>query len=370
MVQLDNAARWALVILATIATFAALYVGREVFAPLALALVIGVVMSPLSDALERLGLGRLTATLVTLGLALVLVLGLGFLLVPLAQDVLNRMPRIWAELREAADSLQSLLQGLRQASAEVAQAIDPKNGAGNADEAPLTLPRITDALMFAPSVALQLLLFIGTLFFFILSRDEVYRWLGQIFDRVEAPGRFAGRLRRAERRVSRYFVTITLINAGLGLAVAGVLSVVGLPSPLLWGFVAALLNFILYLGPAMLAAALVVAGAVSFDGPTTLLPVAVYLALHVTEGQFVTPALIGRNMALNPLLVFVSLVFWMWMWGPIGGIVAIPLLIWGVAIATPRQVRRRRQAVSLARGVPAVAAAVCPPEDEAAPPAL
>jgi predicted PurR-regulated permease PerM len=93
------------------------------------------------------------------------------------------------------------------------------------------------------------------------------------------------------------------------------------------------MNFILYLGPACVAVALLVAGIVVFDGPTVLLPPALFVGLNLLEGQFVTPMLVGRHMSVNPLLVFLSLVFWLWLWGPLGGFIAIPLLIWSLAIA-------------------------------------
>lgn len=100
-----------------------------------------------------------------------------------------------------------------------------------------------------------------------------------------------------------------------------------------WGLLAFLVNFILYLGPAMLALALLIAGLITFDGAYGLLPAALYLAMNATEGEFVTFVLVGRSMSVNPLLVFFSLVFWLWLWGPVGGFIAIPGLIWFMVVA-------------------------------------
>jgi predicted PurR-regulated permease PerM len=342
MLSIDDASRTATFVIAVIIGFAALDAAEDIFAPMTLALVLGVVLAPLSDGFEKLGLGRVPATLLTIGVGIVALGGLLLFLGPVVQNVLDQAPRIWREMREVVGALQSTIRGLRDMSDEVAQAIDPAAAATGA-AAGTALPRLTDALLFAPALAGQLVLFIGTLFFFILSREELYRWLARVLDQPSERGATARRLRQAERRVSRYFLTISLINTALGVAVAASMQMLGLPSPWLWGFVAALLNYILYLGPALVASGFVVAGIVAFDGFAAALPPLIYVALNLTEGQFVTPALVGRNMEVNPLLVFVSLVFWLWLWGPIGGFVAIPLLIWAIAILTPAE---RRQTIS------------------------
>jgi predicted PurR-regulated permease PerM len=182
--------------------------------------------------------------------------------------------------------------------------------------------------MLAPSLLGQSLTFAGTLFFFLIGRGQIYDFVTQ---RLSAPDRRAvtsNRLRDAEAQVSRYFLTITATNAGLGLATAAALIAIGLPDAALWGALAFALNFIVYLGPAILAIGLVVAGIAVFDGPMVMLPAAAFLALNLIEGQFVTPAIVGNRLAVNPLVVFLSIIFGIWLWGPIGGIVAIPVLLW------------------------------------------
>ena len=139
-------------------------------------------------------------------------------------------------------------------------------------------------------------------------------------------------LDQAERKVAKYFLTITTINGVFGIIVGTVMSLLGVPSPVFWGLLAFLLNFIVYLGPIMLAGTLLITGIVVFDGAYSVLPAAVYMSMNAIEGQFVTPALVGKQMAVSPLLVFLSLTFWLWLWGPIGGIIAIPLMIWTITI--------------------------------------
>lgn len=88
------------------------------------------------------------------------------------------------------------------------------------------------------------------------------------------------------------------------------------------------MNFVLYLGPISFAAMLLLCGLIVFDGAMSFLPALTYMLMNMTEGQFVTPSLIGKQMSVNPLRVFTSLVFWLWLWGPLGGVIAIPMLVW------------------------------------------
>ena len=105
------------------------------------------------------------------------------------------------------------------------------------------------------------------------------------------------------------------------------MALIGLPGAFVWGVVAALANFILYMGPMMVTAGLLIAGLVTFNGLMVLLPPAIFLGLNMLEAQFVTPTFLGKRIAVNPLLIFISLVVWLWLWGPIGGIIAIPVLV-------------------------------------------
>lgn len=210
-------------------------------------------------------------------------------------------------------------------SADVASAIEPDSD-GTSDE-PVTLPSITDALLYAPQFAAQFMIFTGTLYFFLMARNSIYDWVSATFHRFGED-----ELRHAGKQVARYVLTISAINLCFGVLVAIVMQLIGMPSPILWGILAFTLNFILYLGPIVLIGTLVVTGIVMFDGAASFLPAAIYLAMNATEAQFVTPTLVGKSLSVNPLLVFLSLVFWLWLWGPIGGVIAIPLLIWCMTV--------------------------------------
>jgi len=325
------AARIAAVVVGVIALFVALRLAQGVFAPMLLALVVGVVLSPLSGAIDRLGLPQVAGALIGLLVILTVLGGLVLLLEPVVRLALQRVPRLLFELRDTVAALQRAMADLNTMTDEIARAINPNGGDEEASEQ-VSVPRMTDALYYAPAIAAQVMIFVGTLFFFLLSRNDIYQWVADRFPerrRVVT----AWFLKRAERRVSRYFLTITMINAAFGLTVTLALTLLGMPVPMMWGLIAFLLNFLLYLGPATVSIALLLAGTLVFDGPMVFAPAAAFVLLNLMEGQFVTPALVGRQMRVNPLLVFLSLVFWLWLWGPLGGFVAIPLLVWLLALS-------------------------------------
>ncbi len=315
-----------LIILTAIVTLAALHHARDLVAPILGAFLLGIVMTPLSELWDKLRLPASAAAFLSVLLALAVIFVLLLLLEPYVSQAISQGPIIQAELRETVEELRRILRGLEQISDDMAAAIEP-NAAQTTEQEPVALPSLTDALFYAPQFLAQFLIFTGTLYFFLLARDAVYDWLSQ---NIAALGK--SDLRHAAKQVSRYVLTISAINFSFGAVVVMVMQLIGMPSPIVWGLLAFVLNFVLYLGPALLIVMLTVTGIVVFDGALSFLPPAIYIAMNATEAQFVTPTLVGKSLAVNPLLIFLSLVFWLWLWGPIGGIIAIPLLIWTLTV--------------------------------------
>ncbi len=304
-----------------------LQTAEHVMAPLLLALVLGVVISPATDKIEGLGVKRSISAFLALIATLAAIVALGLLLGPVISDAIEMAPRMRGELREIAVSMRPALESVTDLQETIEQTLATGDASSAPKEEPVAVPNLMDAIWYAPGLAAQAMIFIGTFYFFLLSRNDIYRYVHLDDTNVDTAA-----LRRAEGEVSRYFMTITAINATFGCLIGLVMTVLGMPSPVLWGLAAFLVNYVLYLGPAALACALLLAGFIVFDGLASILPAAIYLGLNATEGQFVTPGLVGKHMSINPLLVFVSLVFWLWLWGPLGGIIAIPLLVWGLRI--------------------------------------
>ncbi|TQS70484.1 AI-2E family transporter [Rhodobacteraceae bacterium] len=330
MSRLETLSRIAVVFIGVVALVFALVQVESIFAPMVLALVAGVVLSPVSDMWEKMGFSPVWGALTSLVFALLATMMIVLIFQPLVYQMIDQAPKVWKDLRSAIDGFRDTFQNLNAMSDQISEAVNnPETGTGEkGEQQPVPMPTLSDALMLAPAMFGQFLVFIGTLFFFLLTRGDIYAWAAGHLSEPAERATTAFRLRKAERKVSRYFLTITLINAGLGLATGIVMTILGMPGAMLWGLVAFLINFVLYIGPAALVVALLFAGVAAFDGLYAALPAVCYACLNATEGQFVTPTLVGRNLRLNPLLVFLSLLFGIWLWGPIGGIVAIPLLLW------------------------------------------
>ena len=325
---MERVAQIAAIVTGVVLTVVALDAVASIFVPMVLALVAGVVLSPLSAYWERLGLSTAGGALLSLGLAL-LVLGLVVMLFqPLVAQLIEQAPKVWADMQSNIDTLRRLLANFTRLSQDVTEAMTTGAAPVAPDATGVALPTVADALLLAPAFLGQFAIFAGALFFFMMTRKEIYTWAARHLSAKTDRAQTTFRLLAAEQQVSRYFLAITMVNAVLGAALAIALQIMGMPGALLWGVMAFLLNFIVYLGPAVLVVALLFAGVAAFDGVLSLAPAGLFLLLNGMEGQFVTPAVVGRQMSMNPLLVFVALIFGIWLWGPVGGVVAIPLLVW------------------------------------------
>lgn len=329
-VLLGRAAQISAIVLAVLALCAALEYAQVLLAPVALAFTIGLMLAPLARRVERTGLPpSVSALVVTFTFMFLLVAALVVFSVPL-QTWADRLPLIWAKLqieieawREPIGALSSLREQLKDAM--------------GAEDANLVVEEAADPVsslaIMAPSIVGQFLLFLASLYFFVAARDSIRMAVLTLCIGRRSRWRTARIFRDAERLVSRYLLSITVINAGLGAAVGVAMLAVGMPSPFLWGVLAGVLNYVVYVGPAITAVIIGLVALATFDGTAqVLLPPAVYLFVNFIEAQFVTPTVIGRAMTLNPLVVFLAIAFWLWLWGPVGGFVAVPFLLIGAAI--------------------------------------
>jgi predicted PurR-regulated permease PerM len=131
-----------------------------------------------------------------------------------------------------------------------------------------------------------------------------------------------------QHNISNYLFSVSLINIGLGVVVSGGLYFMGVPNAAMWGMFVAVLNFVPYFGPVAGVMLLAIVGLLTFDTPWNgLLPPAWYLMLHLLEANLITPVLLGRRFTLNPVVIFVSLIFWTWLWGAPGALLSVPILV-------------------------------------------
>jgi predicted PurR-regulated permease PerM len=244
--------------------------------------------------------------------------------VPLAAWI-DRAPAIWESLRlQVADwkSLIESFQGVQKQLSDVmgqAAALTVKVDDSSAVQSMVSL---------GPTIVAELLIFLASVYFFVATRDRFrIAVLSMCFTR-RMRWRFAHFFRDVEVLISRYLATITVINVGLGAVVTIALWLTGMPSPLLWGVLAILLNFVIYIGPALMTLILLSVSLSLYQNAfDILLAPGIYLALHAIESNFITHQVLGATMTMNPFAVFLALAFWIWLWGPIGGFIAVPSLL-------------------------------------------
>jgi predicted PurR-regulated permease PerM len=306
-----------------IAWVAALYFARPILLPATTAVVIGLMLGPLSSRADRAGVPVLVTAIV---LWIVVVLAFYALIMLLGApivDWLGKAPEIGANIKEKLHVLDRPLAAIDS----LRQALMPK---GKEDQGVGIdiLSMVQPTLLFITPAIGQMVIFFGTLFFFLLGRLQLRHVLVVFFDKREARLRMLKIMNDVEHNLTSYLSVVAIINSVVGLAAGLIAYFTGLPNPVAWGVLGFILNFIPYIGALIMELILLALGLVTF--PTlshALIAPALYLAFSTLEGHFITPGIMGRRLTLNPLVVFLSLVFWTWLWGPIGAFLAVPILI-------------------------------------------
>jgi predicted PurR-regulated permease PerM len=169
---------------------------------------------------------------------------------------------------------------------------------------------------------------IGLLFFLVVTGDRLLRRCVSLIPTFSRKRRLVTMAREIERALTKYLSTVTLINIILGICTGIAMKLLGMPNPVLWGVLGGFLNFIPYVGALVCVIVLAVVALIHFDsaGYALLAPLA-YWSLTMIESSFVTPMLLGRRFALSPLVVFLSMIFWGWLWGILGTLLAVPILV-------------------------------------------
>jgi predicted PurR-regulated permease PerM len=205
-------------------------------------------------------------------------------------------------------------------------------GSNNATSPPPNI--VLPAVAFVTPAAGELLLFFGAMVFFLVGQGALRAQFIAMFSVRESKLRALKILNDIEHNLTGYLTVVTMINAALGAIVAIGAWLLGFPSPVIFGVVAAVLNYVPYVGPAVMVVALFGVGLITFPslGHALIAPLA-FVTLTTAEGHFITPTIVGRRLTLNPLLVFLALAFWTWMWGPIGAFLAVPISIIGLVVA-------------------------------------
>jgi predicted PurR-regulated permease PerM len=322
--QLQTVALVGLLVLGVFYTF---YFASAVFIPIALAVLFSLLLAPLVRRLARLGIPE------ALGAALIIALvlaGAAFGILRLAgpaTEWLGQAPYSFARLEQRIRDLRGPVEQVQEATRKVEELADMNDGA----QRPAVVvegPGLAQSLALGTySVLTATAITVVLLYFMLASGDLFLLKLVQVLPRLRDKKLAIEIARRSEREISTYLLTITCVNTVLGLATGIAMHLLAMPNPVLWGVVAAMLNFIPYLGPTMTLAILSFVALLSFDTwGEILLPPLVFLFLTAIEGQLITPLVVGRRLMLNPVVIFIALLVWGWLWGVPGMLMAVPLL--------------------------------------------
>ena len=302
-----------------------LSIGAVVFLPLTCALVLSIVLAPLADRLAGWGLPNLLASFFALIIAAAVLLALLSTMLQPALDTIDQLPTMARRVAQQVSALRGDLSWLSDVNRQLLRLV----GRTPAREVVLAGPSVLEQLAFAtPVLVLEALLTALMSFFMIEARVRMRRRLLSNPAHLESGRKAARMIREVQDLVAAYMATVGLINLGVGVLVGLGAWAFGFEAPVMWGVLAALLNFLPYLGPLAMMGVLALVGLASRDALLTgLLPALFYLGIHTIEANLVTPALLGRRFTLNPVLILVSISYFYWIWGVIGALLAMPILL-------------------------------------------
>jgi len=327
--KLSGAPGFAVKGLFVLALFYTFYFARSLLLPIVLALLLSLILYPAVRALKRLRVPEPAgAALIVAALSGALGLGLYQLFEP-ASEWISTMPRIMGQIERKLVSVRRSVQEVTKAAEKVEALTSGDGQAKRRGEVvarpPSLMSRIwagTQNVLVSAGATLVLL------FFILASGDLFLRKLVRVMPTLTDKKTAVAVARTIQTAIGRYLFTISCINVGLGVLTAAAMQLLGMPNALLWGVMVALFNYVPYIGPAVSGTVLTVVAFLTFDDPgdVVLVPI-VYFTLETIEGQFITPILTGRSLTLNPVMIFLSMLLWGWIWGVIGALMAVPILM-------------------------------------------
>ena len=302
---------------------------RVILVPIVSALVIATMLGPISSRAARHHVPHwLFAALAVALLVVLLNLAIVLLSAPVIEWI-GKAPQIAATIRNKLQILERPIAALHDLQNVISRGQGGDSGLG------INIANfIQSALSLLTPAIGQLVLFFGTLFFFLLAGPGLRAYLVLLSRNRDVRLRTLRILDDIEHNLTRYMGTVTIVNMGVGLITAIAVYLMRFPNPVLWGVLAFVFNYVPYIGPAVMVFVLFSVGLVIFSslGYALIAPF-FFVALTTIEGHFVTPNIVGRNLSLSPLIVFLALAFWTWLWGPIGAFLATPILIIGLVLS-------------------------------------
>ncbi|KXI29502.1 AI-2E family transporter [Paraglaciecola hydrolytica] len=336
----------ALVILAVLALLYTLYLAQTLFIPFVVTLLIALLMSPLVTMLERVHVPRFLSALVLLTMLIAPFSLLGVQLAEPVQKWAKLLPQLSLQFSEQINSLNEAIHGdetTKDVKTEtksgfrlfgwfsdesVEQPKEPEKNIVTERIKQGGMEILVTMLAATPIVIAQILTGLVLILFLLIFGPSLFQAYVDGLAKDHEKRQAISLVGNIQRVLSRYISTISLINLGLGACTALCLQLLGVEDALLWGVLAAMLNFIPYVGSLIGLCILSLAGLTQYGMvPAALVPPLVYLMFNIIESQFVTPTILGKHMRLNPLIVILWLIIWGWLWGAVGVLLAVPLLV-------------------------------------------
>jgi predicted PurR-regulated permease PerM len=307
----------------------ALRAGAEFFLPVTAALVIAIALVPVLEWLERRRVpSGLSAFLCVILFLTVANAAVAAILFP-ATEWVRLLPQRIGRIRETLGPIFDIYADLEAFIDDVVRQFGDGPGIAQQTvtvETPNSLLQIIATS--APFAAIQMFFAVLVIYFFLAGWTRMRRRTIVTRSSFDGAMTTARVIQQVVDATSTYLGTITMVNIGMGLVVALVMYLLGMESPLMWGGIVAVLNYIPYLGPIASALLLAVGGLMMFADPWyAMLPALAFVGIHLVEANIVTPMVVGRRLTINPLMILLALSFWAWVWGTTGALLAVPLLI-------------------------------------------
>jgi predicted PurR-regulated permease PerM len=351
----DPVVRYATLGIFVILATAALAIARPVALPVTAGIVFGLVLGPVADLLVRRGWPHAAAAGVVVIAGLLLLIALfAVLAAPVALGA-DQIPAIVDTLRAKFDGFFDMMRRLQGVPDNATRPVATETAAGS------SFTPLLNIAVTSTSAAGGLLIFVATIFFYLAARRQLKARILRLClgrDARQVAGSF---FEEVETRIGSYFAVVTIINLGMGVVTGIIAWLAGFPYPLFWGALAFLLNYLPFIGPLIVAALMVGAGITLTDNAAwAIAPGAAYVVIHVIEGNLLTPSLVGQRLTVSPFLVFLSFVFWLWLWGPAGAILSTPLLLVGIVMVEVLRSYRIAHEIAAAEASDAAAGTATP----------
>lgn len=304
--------------------------GAVFFRPLFASIVIMLLLLPLANILTKLGIPNAISSFLAV-LAFLVLVALGFMIIlQPALELAQRFPDITNILQERMIDIRQFTASVSQMGKEFSSTIGESQG----QQVVVATPTVMEEAAYAtPAVLVEFLLIILMSYFMLESRLRLKRIILQKRSNLATRLKAVRTGRSITEDLSRYIGAVTAINVAIGVVVAFGAWAMDIESPMMWGGLAAILNFIPYLGPMLMAVLLFGFGAASTgDLAGGLAPTAAYIALQVVEANLITPTILGHRFAMNPVVILLAISYFTWIWGLAGALIAVPMLIVGKAL--------------------------------------